>query len=212
MLERNYFYVGVFTCLIIACAALANSEDPEVVAAPSAEEAKPLKVGDRLPAVEVTREDGTVTKFSEALAGQASAIVFYRGHWCPFCVKHLTALQEISGDLEAMGVKLVGVAPDKPEHIAGVRKKAELGFAIYSDSKLDLAKAMGVAFQLDPETAARYKKHLVESTGHDTGQLPVPAVFLADKDGTITFVFSEPDYKVRLSNEDLLAAVKSTQN
>lgn len=97
---------------------------------------------------------------------------------------------------------------DKPEYITEAKKKTEMDIPIYSDPKLDAAKAMGIAFQLDPSTAKRYKKHLVESTGHDTGQLPVPAVFLTDKAGKITWVFSKPDYKVRLSNEEFLAAAK----
>lgn len=212
MFGRGYFYAVIFLSLIGTGMVLAAGSGTKKKAAPSAEAAKPLQVGEMLPAVEVKTEDGETVQFAEALKGQPAAIVFYRGHWCPYCVKHLSGLPEIVGDLEEMGVNLVGVSPDKPEYIAKAKEQADLGFPIFSDGKLDLAKAMGVAFNLEPELAERYKSTLVESSGHDTGQLPVPAVFLADAEGKIQFVFSNPDYEVRLSNEDLLAAVMEMQS
>jgi len=208
MYSRNYFYVAIFLSLVGSLVASAAGSRTKGNVAASAEEAVPLKVGEKLPAVKVMTEAGETVKITKALEDQASVIVFYRGHWCPYCMKHLTALQEIAGELGEMGVKLVAVTPDKPEYITEAKEKAKLSFDIYSDGELALAKAMGVAFQLDSKTAERYKKHLVESTGHDTGQLPVPAVFLTDKAGGITYVFSKPDYKVRLSNEELLAEVE----
>lgn len=208
MFGKSYFYVAIYLSLICAGVASAAGSGTKNDVAPSAEQATPLKVGAHVPAVKVKGEDGKTVKFAKALDDQPTVIVFYRGHWCPYCMKHLASLQEIIGELEGLGVKLVAITPDKAEYIAEAKAKAKLGFPIYSDSQLDLAKAMGVAFQLDKETAGRYKEHLVESTGEDTGQLPVPSVFLTDSSGVITYVFSNPDYKVRLSNEELLAAVK----
>jgi peroxiredoxin len=36
--------------------------------------------------------------------------------------------------------------------------------------------------------------------------LPVPSVFIIDTTGTIRYVYSNPDYKVRLASDALLAA------
>lgn len=207
MLDRGFYYAGVFGCLILAAVALAVSEEKDGTVAPSAKEAKPLAVGATLPEVEVETTGGETVTLNEALADQAAAIVFYRGHWCPFCMKHLQKLQEIEAPMKEAGVKLVAITTDKPEIAANTQKQG-FDFTIYSDSTLNAAKAMGVAFQLDPETAAKYRDTLVENTGHDKGQLPVPSVFLVDKSGKIQFVFSNPDYKIRFSNEDLLAEVK----
>jgi peroxiredoxin len=207
MLDRGFNYAGVFGCLLLAAVALAVSEETSGVVAPRAEEAKPLVAGAALPAVEVQTTGGETVKLNEALADQAAAIVFYRGHWCPFCMKHLQKLQEIEAPLKDAGVKLVAITTDKPE-VAAKTQSQGFDFTIFSDSNLNAAKAMGVAFQLDPETAAKYRDTLVENTGHDKGQLPVPSVFLVDKSGKIQFVFSNPDYKIRLSNDELLREVK----
>ncbi|MBX3178158.1 MAG: AhpC/TSA family protein [Candidatus Hydrogenedentes bacterium] len=208
MFGRTGLYSILFVALVAAALAIAASSDNRPDPAASAEEAKPIQPGSALPDVDVRTESGETVKITAALAGKRAAIVFYRGHWCPFCVKHLAELRKIAAELAGMDVQLAGISPDKPEYLVEAKKKADLDFPIYSDSRLDLARAMGVAFKLDPETASRYRDHLVESTGHDTGQLPVPAVFLIDESGKVAWVFSNPDYKVRLSNEDLIAAVK----
>lgn len=207
MLGRRTFCMGTVLGLLGAGRAFAAGSGSKY-SAPSADKIEPLKVGDAFPSGHVKAEDGTVVKLYRVLLEQPAVIVFYRGHWCPFCMKHLAALQEIAATLEGLGVKLVALTPDKPEHIAETRKTAKLSFPIYSDGEMEMAQAMGVAYTLDAETAKRYKEQLVESTGFDLGQLPVPSVFLKDKNNKLQFVHTNPDYKVRLSNEELLAAVK----
>ena len=70
---------------------------------------------------------------------------------------------------------------------------------------------MGIAFRVDRETADRYKENgldLTERSGYDHLLLPVPSVFLVDTDGIIHFQYVNPDYKVRISGNLLLAAAK----
>jgi peroxiredoxin len=205
---RRIVTAGVaFTLVAAGHVAMAAGSGTKGVA-PSAEAAKPLKAGKSVPKVKVKTPEGKSVSLAKALDGEAAAIVFYRGHWCPFCMKHLKSLQKISGQLAEQGVKLIAITPDKPSVVAETLEKGEFSMQILSDGKLDAAKAMGVAFQLDQKTADRYRKTLKENTGHDTGLLPVPSVFLIGKDKKVKYVFSNPDYKVRLSNEELLEAVK----
>ncbi len=66
-------------------------------------------------------------------------------------------------------------------------------------------------FQLDDKTVARYRKFgidLDDASGLDHHQLPVPSVFLVEAGGTIRWVYSNPDYRVRPENEVLLAAAR----
>lgn len=208
MLDRGFYYFGVFGCLIVTCAALALAEHNSEMVAASAEVAKPLPVGAELPDVEVKSADGEVLNLREALGERPAVIVFYRGYWCPACMKQLQGLDKILPQLEETGTNLLAIGTDKPEIIAETVKKTNFGFPLYSDSDLTVAKAMGLAYQLDAKALEIYGQTLLENTGHDSGQLPVPAVFLVDKAGKIQFVHSNPDYKVRLSNEELLEAVK----
>ncbi len=54
---------------------------PMRVAAASAEETRPLKVGDRVPAVEVADMEGRVVDLSRMVAAKQTVIIFYRGGW-----------------------------------------------------------------------------------------------------------------------------------
>ena len=77
-------------------------------------------------------------------------------------------------------------------------------------ARTNAARAFGIAFQLDAETVDLYRRagiDLEEASGETHHGLPVPSVFVVDADGVIRFTHSNPDYKVRLAPEKLLAAL-----
>lgn len=90
----------------------------------------------------------------------------------------------------------------------------EKGFAydLYADPALVAARAFGLAFRLPAETYERYKGFgvdLEQRSGETHRALPVPAVFLVDGEGTITFSYVNPTYQIRLAPEVLLAAARA---
>ena len=77
---------------------------------------------------------------------------------------------------------------------------------------MDAARAFGIAFKLEAAMVERYKGFgldLAEASGQDHGMLPVPAVFVIDGEGRIQFTYVNPDYRIRLRPEILLAAAKA---
>ena len=52
---------------------------------------------------------------------------------------------------------------------------------------------------------------LGEFSGQDHRNLPVPAVFIVSTDGIIQFQYVNPDYKVRLKADTLIAAARSVK-
>lgn len=70
---------------------LATAAEPAVPVA--AEAATPLTVGASAPvAVTMRTPAGTVTTLEAVHAGQPTAVIFYRGGWCPYCTRHLAGL------------------------------------------------------------------------------------------------------------------------
>jgi peroxiredoxin len=53
-----------------------------------------------------------------------------------------------------------------------------------------------------------YGEDLEATTGTKEHELPVPSVFIIDTSGTIRFVYSNPDYKIRLSADALWTAAQ----
>ena len=54
-----------------------------------------------------------------------------------------------------------------------------------------------------------YDIDLEAASGRTHHQLPVPSVFLVEAGGTIRWVYSNPDYKVRPENAALLEAARA---
>ena len=91
------------------------------------------------------------------------------------------------------------------------KRKHDLGYVLLSDSDAEAAAAYGIAFRVDADTVERNKGYdidLEEASGRSHHVLPVPSVFLVDGDGRVVWRYSNPDYKVRPDNEDLLAAAR----
>lgn len=106
---------------------------------------------------------------------------------------------------------VVALSADRPEELVKSRRAKGLGYALYSDSELAAARAFGIAFQLDAETVADYAGYGIDleaASGKDHHRLPVPSVFLIDAGGTIRWVYSNPDYRVRPENAALLEAAR----
>jgi peroxiredoxin len=64
---------------------------------------------------------------------------------------------------------------------------------------------------LDDQTLAEFKKYNIdveEASGQKHHMLPVPAVFLVATNGLVQFEYVNPDYKVRLDPDLLLAATR----
>ncbi|MGR3218317.1 MAG: redoxin domain-containing protein [Candidatus Anammoxibacter sp.] len=123
----------------------------------------------------------------------------------------LGQLRTIETELVRLGYLVIAVSPDSPETLSEYVEQNEYNYILLSDSKLVAAKAFGVAFKLDDATVAKYRTFgidVVEASGETHHMLPVPSVFIIDKDGIVRFVHVNPDYKVRLGTVELLKAAR----
>ncbi len=91
--------------------------------------------------------------------------------------------------------------------------KNHVAFTLLSDPKVEAMKRFGVAFRVDDATFAKYRDQYKVDQEKYSGQmhhiLPVPSVFVIDPKGMITFAHSNPDYRVRLKGDEVLAALES---
>jgi peroxiredoxin len=178
-----------------------------------AREVNPIEVGATAPDVTLVEADGTETRLHHLVSQQPAVLVFYRGGWCPYCNRHLAALGEIEGKLRELGYRIHAVSLDKPEKVAAATAEADFDYSLYSDAPADAAKAFGLAFRVDAETYEKllgYGINLEAASGRDHHLLPVPAVFIIDRDAKIRFRYYNPDYKERLSGEALLKAARDS--
>lgn len=165
----------------------------------------PLLVGEKIPDVTLADISGKDISLLTLAAQRQTVIVFYRGGWCPYCNTHLAELQSIEKDMLDMGYQIVAISPDSPESLNASIDKHKLNYALLSDGKSEAARSFGLAFAAPERYAERLLKY---SNNLNKDILPVPAVFVLNKQGEILFEYINPDYKKRLKGTLLLAALK----
>ncbi|HSU29414.1 MAG TPA: peroxiredoxin-like family protein [Chitinophagaceae bacterium] len=134
-------------------------------------------------------------------------LLFYRGYWCPYCNKELLRFQDSLQLIRDKGATLIAVTPEKPENITKTMEKTMAQFSILFDDGLKIIKAYDVDFEVQENVLKRYKNSGIDieaNNGVNGKWLPVPAVYIIDKESTISYRFFEPDYKKRPSVKEIL--------
>jgi peroxiredoxin len=152
-------------------------------------------------------QHGTEIRLKDLLKEGKVVLVFYRGHWCPYCNKELSRFQDSLQLIKDKGATLVAVSPEIPENVAKTVEKTKAEYSILYDEKLKIMKAYDVEFELPENTLTRYRNaglDIEKINGANGKFLPVPAVFIIDKESTVIYRFFEFDYKKRPSVKDLL--------
>lgn len=171
----------------------------------------PLKVGEEIPTVFVADHNNQLHNLHDLATERPTILVFYRGAWCGYCVKHLAELNDIKKDVEALGFQIFGVTVDQSSKLEESDKKAASEIEVYSDAHAKAIEAFGLNWVVDDELFSKYKKEynldLEDWSGTDHHNLPVPAVFVV-KDGVVQFQYVNPDHSIRLPADILLAILE----
>jgi peroxiredoxin len=183
-------------CLLFTVSILAAQEAPEG-----------LFIASKAPDFKAKDQNGKEVRLKELLKEGKVVLVFYRGHWCPYCNKELSRLQDSIQLIKDKGAILIAVSPEKPENVAKTVEKTKAEYSILYDEGLKIMKAYEVEFEVPVNTITRYRNagiDLEKSNGGNGKYLPVPAIYIIDKESTITYRFFEPDYKKRPSVQEIL--------
>lgn len=190
----------------------------DVPVAETAADIKPLKAGDPAPRFSVETIDNERFDFDPRKLERPVILVSFRGGWCPFCNMHLSELRHAIPEISAMGVDVLFLSGDRSELlISSLGRETQdridgLGYTILSDANAQAAIALGIAFRASDRTLERRHDKgddIEESSMARHGVLPVPAVFAVDREGMIRFAYTNADYKIRLSPDELLAAASA---
>jgi peroxiredoxin len=163
-------------------------------------ERRAIQPGETIRDFELPDATGAIVKSLELRTRGPLLIVFYRGAWCPFCNLTLQAFQERYSEIVSRGVTLVAISPQTPDHSLSLQEKHNLRFPVLSDSGNKVAQ-FGIVFELDRDLRVVQEQFSVDIpsfNGEHSFQLPVPAVFLVSKDGTVLDSFVEVNYMKRL--------------
>lgn len=173
----------------------------------SAQHPSGLKTGDKAPMFSAIDQFKKPFHLADQLKKGPVVMIFYRGHWCKYCNRQLENLSDSIGLIIDKGASVVTVTPEIMEFIDETSKKYKATFKIISDVDMQIMKAYKVNFKVKTSTLTKYRFagiNLNEFNGENGTNLPVPATFIIQPDGNISYVFFNEDYKKRVSMREVI--------
>jgi peroxiredoxin len=171
-----------------------------------------LKAGDRAPSFELPDGDGMIWRSADLLNPDLLnqgplVIVFYRGRWCAYCNTQLAALQDIHKDIAAAGASLVAISPQTQKHSYMTRDMHKLRFPVLSDADNQVARQFGLVYRLSPAMQSMYESIFTKLPGYNgdsSWELPLPATYIVQPTGEITYTRVNVDWRERPEPEEIL--------
>lgn len=181
-----------------------------VLAAAAQEKPEGLFINSKAYDFKARDQNGNEVALKDLRKKSQVVVVFYRGNWSPYCTKELKRLQDSLELITGKGAKLVAITPEGKEGIDSTIAKTGVRFPIISDEGMKIATNYGVAFKVDERTLGRYRNagiDLLKLNNQKEASLPVPAVYIVNEDGAVTFRYFNEDYRKRISVKEILAAL-----
>lgn len=171
-----------------------------------------LKIGAKAPSFELATQNGKRIASGDLLTKGRLILSFIRGRWCPFCVAQMEAMSSIAAEIAAAGAALVAVSPQTEKQAFFMHDQHKLAFPLLVDAHNQLARQFGLVYRVPEEQQALYSRTFVNlpfANGDSSWELPIPATFVIDRDGTILFASADADYTERPEPLEILSAVAS---
>ena len=178
----------------------------------SAEAVMPLLPGMQAPAFMLLDANGDPVRFDPEGMEKPLVLTFFRGGWCPYCNLYLAEIRKAEAELRSMGFDIWFISIDQPSMLYESLEQPDIGYLVLSDARLEATRAFGIAFRVPDELVEKYRGYGIDleaASGETHHVLPAPSTFIIRSDGVIGFQYTNPDYKVRLHPDVLLAAAKA---
>ncbi|MGA7684193.1 MAG: peroxiredoxin-like family protein [Terriglobales bacterium] len=159
-----------------------------------------LGVGARAPGFELSDHDGKRVSSADLLGKGRLVICFIRGRWCPFCVGQMEAMNCVAPQIMAAGAALVAISPQIEKQAFFMRDQHALGFPLLVDARNEVARQFGLVYRVPEEQQKLYRRTFVNLpfvNGDESWELPIPATYVVDTDGTVLFASADEDYTAR---------------
>lgn len=170
-----------------------------------------VKLGDKAPDFQLPNATKKIVRRDALLEKGKIVLVFYRGNWCPYCNLQLSIYQKLVDEFKASGATLVAISPQTPDQSLSMQEKHNLAFEVLSDIGNKVARQYTTIFKFGEEpltTMAELGYDFSSFYGDDSKEIPIPAVFVINEKGIITFAKSEGgDYRNRVEPEEILKAL-----
>jgi peroxiredoxin len=165
--------------------------------------------GAKMPLFMLPDETGRLVNLESLTAEGPAVVMFYRGHWCPYCRLSVNAVVQAHDRLRATGARVVAIMPETQRYARQFKSESGAPFPVLTDLDNGYALSLNLGIWLGVEIQ-RLLSYLDMSGfhGNDGWVLPIPATFVIGRDGIVKSRFLDPDFRKRMQIEELIAAVQ----
>jgi peroxiredoxin len=169
---------------------------------------KSLGVGAQAPAYTLTDHKGRLVSSAELLSRGRLVVCFFRGRWDPFCCGQMEAMNRVLPEFQAAGATLVAISPQTIKQSFFMADQHELHFPLLSDPGNAVARQFGLVYRVPEEQKAIYQRAFINLplvNGDESWELPIPATYVIDRDGRVTWRSANEDYTERPEPDEIVA-------
>jgi len=110
-----------------------------------------LHNGEPFPTITAARVGGGEMTIPQNLTGRWAVLLFYRGHWCPYCRQQLLDFQRAREPLNELGIEVVALSVDPLEQAQQTVERHRLSFPVlYGLDARQIEKTIGAFINTDP--------------------------------------------------------------
>ena len=166
-------------------------------------------VGQTAPPFNLPDEENHLVSSVSLLEKGPLIISFFRGDWCAFCNLELRALQRSLAEFQKFGASLVGISPQTVSYAHMVSDRRNVQYQVLSDNGSKIADSYGLMFTMPDALQNAYKAFGVDvaqiNNNPSSADVPVPATFVVNTNGLISYRFVDADYTKRAEPSEIIA-------
>lgn len=166
-----------------------------------------LAAGTKAPAFELKDHDGQLVSSQTLLRAGRLVLCFFRGRWDPFCCGQLEAMNAVLPKIEQAQASLVAISPQTVQQSFFMVDQHKFRFQLLNDTGNQVARQFGLVYRVPDEQQAVYRRAFVNlpfANGDESWELPIPATYILDRDGTLLYASANPDYTERPEPTEIL--------
>jgi peroxiredoxin len=113
--------------------------------------------------------------------------------------------------IEQAGAMLIAISPQTVKQSFFMQDQHKLRFPLLSDAGNNIARKFVLTYRVSEEQQELYQRTFVNLpfvNGDASWELPIPATYVIDRDGTVLFVSANEDYTERSEPSDIVDILK----
>jgi peroxiredoxin len=123
-------------------------------------------------------------------------------------------MTQVVPQVEEAHARFVAISPQTVKQSFFMHDQHKLRFPLLSDEGNKVARHFRLTYRVPPTEEAVYRRAFVNLPfidGDDSWELPIPATYVIEGDGTIIYAYANEDYIERPEPSKILAVLQSSR-